>query len=156
MPRIPPAFDTKDSQKGLFTFNNIRKPLFYVYDFITQSCKTVMQHDNWYTITAFKNSLRILIVNRENTETQNIRFELLNLNGIQQITEYRLTASDSCFYYWKQFDFKNDLSESEKQYIENKSLPQISQKIINSNNSCTYSASLAPHDIVFVEIISIK
>lgn len=155
MPEMPPAFDTKHSLKGLFTFNNIRKPIFYVYDFIRRSCKTVRQYDNWYAITESKNSLMILFVNKEATETQNIRFEILDLIGTQQITEYRLASSDSCFYYWKRFDFKNDLSESEKQYIENKSAPQISQKTVNTISNYSYLTSLAPHEIVFVEITSI-
>ena len=155
MPEAPPAFDTKDSQKGLFTFNNIRKPIFYVYDFIRRSCKNIKQYDNWYAITESQNSLMLLFVNKDAAETQNIRFEIPGLVGTQRITEYRLTSSDSCFYYWKRFDFKNDLTESEKQYIENKSGPQISQKTVNICSNYSYSAVLSPHEIVFVEITNI-
>lgn len=150
---MPQAFiDTAVNRNGIFTFNNIKKPLYYLRRFLFAQYNTVGGHDKWYMITVNDSNVQILFFNEDAENPQNLEFDLFNMPGKYQITEHRLRADSNCLDLWRQMEYKSDLTENEKQQIQEMSAPRILWKTVSSSGSFTYSAKLDPLDIVFTEI----
>lgn len=103
-------------------------------------------------ITVNDSNVQILFFNEDAENPQNLEFDLFNMPGKYQITEHRLRADSNCLDLWRQMEYKSDLTENEKQQIQEMSAPRILWKTVSSSGSFTYSAKLDPLDIVFTEI----
>ena len=94
----------------------------------------------------------LLFFNDDTDSRHDMEFNFFNMPGRYQITEHRLCSDSTCLSFWKQLDFKANLSNGEMWQILQMSAPRLSWKTVDSSGSFTYSASLDPHDIMLAEI----
>lgn len=151
--KLPPiSTDTAKSKNGTFTFNDMKKPLYYLREFLEDQFDTIADHSDWYIMTKSGPDAQLLFFSNNPENTQSIEFNMFNIPGKYKITEHRLEASSSCIMLWQQLGFKPQLTIDEKEQIERMSAPRISWRMISSSGSFTYSVKLGPLDIVFAEI----
>ena len=151
--KLPPiSTDTAKSKNGTFTFNDMKKPLYYLREFLEDQFDTIADHSDWYIMTKSGPDAQLLFFSKNPENTQSIEFNMFNIPGKYKITEHRLEASSSCIMLWQQLGFKPQLTIDEKEQIERMSAPRISWRMISSSGSFTYSVKLGPLDIVFAEI----
>lgn len=151
-PEPPMFYDTDSYNHGLYTFNGLRKPLFWAYRFIYAQYNRVAQYDDWYIITISDEKMRIIVLNENNKSNQDFRFSLLQLHGNYQITQYHLKPDKSCFNYWQQLNFKDSLSDLEIQQINHMSEPEISFLNTFLQDGFDCSLTLEPQEIVLIDI----
>lgn len=149
--------DTPENIGGTFTFNGMKKPLYYLREFLLGQSDILGSCDRHYIITLENDSsIQLLVFNENDKKAENMEFNFFNMQGSFQITENRLSASRSCLTLWKQLDYRGPLSEYEKAEIEKMSAPSVSWQTVMSSGSFTYSVRMEPLDIVFATIRKIN
>lgn len=146
-----PLYDTIGSTDGLLTVNGLKKPIFWLQRLLRTLYNGIAQSSDWHLIAAKGSDLQILFFNRGNLP-QDYEFSLFNMPGNYQITENRIRAENACNRFWKQLNYKPDLSESVRKQINTQTTPDFSYKDVTSSGTFIYTATLSPKEIVFVEI----
>ena len=146
------ATDTEENKNGAFTYNGMKKPLYYLRQFLMRQYELIGAQGSWYMITSNGTDVQILFFNESPVESRELEFNFFHMPGNYQVTEHRLCASSSCISLWKKLDFKESLTSSEKRQIQEMSAPRISWKTVSSSGSFTCPAKVQPLDIVFVEL----
>ena len=150
---IPQAsVDSENDRRGTLTFNGMKKPLYYLRHFLLGHQGTIGSFDDWYLMTLRDEKAALLFFNDDTDTRHDMEFNFFNMPGRYQITEHRLCSDSTCLSFWKQLDFKANLSDGEMWQILQMSAPRLSWKTVDSSGSFTYSASLDPHDIMLAEI----
>ena len=145
--------DTPDNIGGTFTFNGMKKPLYYLRAFLLEQSDILGGHEGHYMITVENaGSVQLLTFNENDKEAKDMEFNFFHMQGSFQITEYRLKPTRSCIKLWKQLGYRDPLSEYERGEIEKMSAPSVSWQTVTSSGSFTYSVSMEPFDIVFTTI----
>lgn len=144
--------DTEKRTSGMYTINNLKKPLFWVYTFVCTLPDKVVHYDKDFIITTDQKNLRILIFNKSHRLDKEIEFSIMKKKGDFLATEHRISPSRTCMQLWGQMGFKKEITSKEHRQIEQMSMPQISYKRFSSSGSFTYLCALKPREIVFVEI----
>lgn len=153
----PPTFDSFRKRNGFHTPNGMRKPLYWVYQFLNSQTTYSLQTGNHYYMSTNTetDTINLIVFNETNTDHL---FEFEFQNAIAQeykITEHKLHANNSCITYWKQLGLNKKLSQSDIDHINRMSSPEIAFQRIISKGLFTYSLLLMPYDICHIEISAI-
>lgn len=150
------SVDSENNIRGTFTFNGMKKPLYYLRYFLLRQQGIIGSFDDWYMMTIGDEKTNLLFFNEDAEARHDMEFNFFNMPGRYKITEHRLCSDSTCLSFWKQLDFKSDLSDGETWQILQMSAPRLSWKTVDSSGSFTYSASLEPHDIMLAEIEKLR
>ena len=112
----------------------------------------VIQHTGWYMITSDTRDIQLLFFNDDDENEQDFEFSFFDAPGAYQMRISRMNRENSCITLWKQLNFKPDLTAIDKESIETISAPAMSMKLLNTSGSFTYNETLAPNEIVFVQM----
>lgn len=146
-----PLYDTIGNTEGLMTVNGLKKPLFWLQKLIHSMYDGIAQSSDYHIITANGQNIQILFFNQGNS-SQDFEFRLFNMPGHYQITEHRLPEKNCCTNFWKQLDYRLNLSDAEREQINCQSTPDISYKTVTSLGTFVYSPQLTSKEIVLTEI----
>ena len=103
-------------------------------------------------ITSDTRDIQLLFFNDDDENEQDFEFSFFDAPGAYQMRISRMNRENSCITLWKQLNFKPDLTAIDKASIETISAPAMSMKLLNTSGSFTYNETLAPNEIVFVQM----
>lgn len=150
---LPQTFtDSPENPNGAFTCNGMPKPLYYLRRFISAQAECISIKEPSYMITTDGSNIQILFFNSSSDKPQDFEFNFLHMPGNHLITQHRLSSDSSCIRLWQDLRFKEPLTQQEINQICAMSTPHISWSSVDSSGSFSYSATLAPLDIMFTEI----
>ena len=92
------------------------------------------------------------LMNHPNMPADKVPYWDFDAPGAYQMRISRMNRENSCITLWKQLNFKPDLTAIDKESIETISAPAMSMKLLNTSGSFTYNETLAPNEIVFVQM----
>ncbi len=144
--------DTEENRYGAFTFNGMKKPLYYLREMLMNRFDTISGYDNWYILTTEGTDSRVLLFNDDAENHREFEFSFFNAPGTYLITEHRLNSCSTCISLWGSMDFKSPLTVEQKKQIQDMSAPKISYSTVDSSGSFIYKVKLAPMDIMFADI----
>ena len=145
-------YDNAENPHGLFTYNGLKKPLYYLCEFLKSQHEFLVKHTGWYMITSDTRDIQLLFFNDDDENEQDFEFSFFDAPGAYQMRISRMNRENSCITLWKQLNFKPDLTAVDKESIETISAPAMSMKLLNTSGSFTYNETLAPNEIVFVQM----
>ena len=143
-------YDSAENPHGLFTYNGLKKPLYYLCEFLKSQHEFLVKHTGWYMITSDTRDIQLLFFNDDDENEQDFEFSFFDAPGAYQMRISRINRENSCITLWKQLNFKPDLTVIDKESIETISAPAMSMKLLNTSGSFTYNETLAPKEIVIV------
>lgn len=166
---------------GMFTVNNIPKPVYYSFYLMNKLGDTLIAHGNGYFITKTSDNYQIMLYNYhhysdayskelsvdtsynsryENFPTKAPRtfsFNLLGLNGNYLLTHYIVNQDYGSSYdnYVKMGGIEPETTE-EIEYLKNISVPRIIKEQKSGDNILPLKVTLAPFEIRLIEIVRLK
>lgn len=144
-------YDSADNPHGLFTYNGLKKPLYYICEFLKSQHEFLVKYAGWYMITSNTRDIQLLFFN-DSEARQDFEFSFFDVPGSYQMKVSRMNREHSCTALWKQLNFKPELSQDDRRSIESISAPAMSMRLLNTSGSFTYNEALAPGEIVFVQM----
>ncbi|WP_027399155.1 helix-turn-helix domain-containing protein [Anaerovorax odorimutans] len=143
--------DSTDSVNGLFTINGLKKPLYYLYTFLSKMASELIEIGDNYIISKDIDKYSIIVFNEDEISSAIIDIKIFNLSHSYKLTKSKITSANSCIDYWCQLNFNTNISDEDFEIIEAMSQPRISFEIIPKNHTYGLSLDLEPESIVFME-----
>lgn len=140
--------DSLDSYKGLFTVNGLRKPLYYLLEFLEDFPEDITDHGPNHIAFQRKNEKYLLLFNSSSIDNITVDIIARNIFTNYKLTTHTLPASKSCLYFWSQLNLNNNLDEDDIKNINYMTRPDIKFEIVPSMEQYYTSTELAPHDII--------
>lgn len=144
--------DSDQSTNGLFSINGMKKPLYYLFEFLTNMGKTLVEIGSEYVVTTGDGRYDILAYNESSLDRLTIDFNFSPGIGGRKLTQQKLTAVRSCISFWCQLDFSDKITEKDKLLIDRMSMPEVTFQMITEANNHNYACFLEPHDIVLITL----
>lgn len=144
--------DRQTDIHGMYAVNGMKKPLFYIMEFIFSLEGELRRTSEWCVSASGNHRLQFLFCNDSTSNTQNFEFHLLKMPGEWQVSKKCISAGNSCIDAWKKINYKTPLNEEEKYYLLQTSSPEISLYTESSSGNFTVSTQLKPQDLCLIEI----
>ncbi len=145
-------YDSPVNPHGLFTCNGLKKPLYYLCGFLKSQDEYLVKHTGRYMITSDTRNIQLLFFNDDTENEQDFEFSFFNVPGTYQMRISRIGRENSCIALWKQLNFNPNLTAADRDTIERISAPDMSIRLLDTPGNFTYSETLAPNEIVFVQM----
>lgn len=144
--------DNDENINGLFTFNLMKKPMYFLFDFLRQMGEKIeTAGDN--SIRSYNNNKGYLILyNPDENMPLSFNISLHHVPGTLKVTEKRLLSQDNCIAFWCQLNFITNLAEEDLENIEAMSKPKVSYKIVPKKQKVSISKTLKPFEILFLKM----
>ncbi|MCK0472793.1 helix-turn-helix domain-containing protein [Halalkalibacter sp. APA_J-10(15)] len=163
---------------GLFTYNQVKKPHYYIFEFMNRLGSDLLAYGNGYFITKSARSIQIICYNYEhysnlfadgktfdlshfdrysafpNHATMDISIPLSHLqNGNYRVKEYRVNQHyGSAYDKWVEMG-SVPLEQDDINLLKNTSAPSANFFTVSVNeNEWIYYATLEPLEVKFIEI----
>lgn len=142
---------------GLITWNGIKKPWWYAYEFISHMRGEILGQGEDYIATKEGGQINLLIYNKCNYDAAKLRqihskeqlFEVIShdglfkkhtiflrgLNGNYKVAKYSLNQHSCLFSKWAELGFPQYLSEDEEKAFSLTCHPDISMKRMNARDN---------------------
>lgn len=150
---LPPLqiVDTVKNQNGIFAINGMKKPLYYLYIFLTQLFNNFIKTGTGHIVTCRNEEYSIILFNNSTFFDFEVTFNFTEMESKYKLTQKILSASNSCIDYWFQLDFKQIIDNDDFQFIEHMTFPETSFVIIPETKIYSYTINLRPLDIVHIK-----
>ncbi len=143
------VIDNKNFQ-GLYTYNGLKKPLYYVYNFLRKMGVNLLLKNNCYLLSKGENSYTIILFN-PNKETMDFNVKIKNELTETRIEEHFLETSNSVISIWKNIGFI-PLSKEEVEAINFSTFPKVSLRKFEKSKIIWHQISLLRGEIVYLKI----
>ncbi len=142
--------DNQSNKRGLFTYNGLKKPLYYTYEFILKMNPHVLTKGDFHLITSSDQSYSVLLFN-PHKKTIEINLLMVNFPNNIRVTEEFLSRNQSCFKYWENLEF-NHLSQDTVDLINKNTHSTLSFKTVLKNEVSDYNLHLNSGDLVLLTL----
>lgn len=145
------VFDDTDPDRGIFTANGLRKPLYYLLMILESLPEDVTAHGRNYIALQTKNDKYLLLFNDSKTESITADIIVRNVSSNYKLTKYILPADRSYLYFWAQLNFSSMLDSDDIKNINHMTAPDVKFEMIPPMEQYYTSTELAPNDIILMK-----
>lgn len=144
--------DSDMSQNGLISVNGMKKPLYYLFEFIMKLYERCRKIGRNLLITANHEDYIIFLYNLDTKTNLHYEFQLKQTSFAYSITKEILRSSNSSNFYWSQLNYKKPLSCGEIAQIESMTHPEIQFDYIPEGIEASILVTLEPLDAMLLHI----
>jgi AraC-like DNA-binding protein len=154
-PKLP-LIDSADRQDGLFTICGLKKPVYYFVKLLSRLPSTVTNTGNYYIACCAPDEHCIIVYNESETDTMTCGIIAHDIKDNYRLVKYAMAADASCFTYWAQLNFTDQLLAEDREFIDSMSHPGISFDMVPIYETYHISEVIPPQGILILHFLSKK